>query len=123
MKKLSIFRYWLGTKIFRGKRQEHYLRKYKKAHLIVPDSFEKGTFSQPMEKTLLIVNTDSIGDYILFRNKDSKFQDIFMSNAIVKYDNDSNKIQLPSFTEQEQNLLFSIVSRIKETNGKNIRLF
>lgn len=46
-----------------------------------------------------------------------------MSNAIVKYDNDSNKIQLPSFTEQEQNLLFSIVSRIKETNGKNIRLF
>ena len=46
-----------------------------------------------------------------------------MSNAIVKYDNDSNKIQLPIFTEQEQNLLFSIVSRIKETNGKNIRLF
>ena len=68
MKKISIFRYWLGTKIFRGKRQAHYLRKYKQAHLIVPDSFEKETFSQPMEKTLLIVNTDSIGDYILFRN-------------------------------------------------------
>lgn len=46
-----------------------------------------------------------------------------MSNVIVKYHNDFNKIQLPSFTEQEQNMLFSILSRIKETDGKNIRLF
>ncbi len=46
-----------------------------------------------------------------------------MSNIIVKYHNDLNKISLPSFTEQEQNMLFSILSRIKETDGKNIRLF
>ena len=46
-----------------------------------------------------------------------------MSNVIVKYHNDLNKISLPSFTEQEQNMLFSILSRIKETDGKNIRLF
>ncbi len=46
-----------------------------------------------------------------------------MSNIIVQYHNDFNKIQLPSFTEQEMNLLFNILSRIKETNGKKIRLF
>lgn len=32
---------------------------------------------------------------------------------IVKYHNDLNKIKLPSFTEQEQNILFGIVSKIK----------
>ncbi len=33
---------------------------------------------------------------------------------IVKYHNDFNKIQLPSFTEQEQNLLCGIISKIRE---------
>lgn len=35
-------------------------------------------------------------------------------NEIVKYHNDFNKIQLPSFTEQEQNLLCGIISKIRE---------
>ncbi|MCV3346722.1 replication initiation protein [Campylobacter lari] len=33
---------------------------------------------------------------------------------IVKYHNDFNKIQLPSFTEQEQNLLLGIMVKLKE---------
>ncbi|ECQ5772501.1 replication initiation protein [Campylobacter coli] len=33
---------------------------------------------------------------------------------MVKYHNDFNKIQLPSFTEQEQNLLCGIISKIRE---------
>lgn len=42
---------------------------------------------------------------------------------IVKYHNDFNKIQLPSFTEQEQNLLFGILTKIKEKPaGENIKL-
>ena len=36
-----------------------------------------------------------------------------MSN-IVKYHNDFNKIKLPSFTEQEQNLLCFLFTKIKE---------
>jgi len=40
-------------------------------------------------------------------------------NEIVKYHNDFNKIQLPSFTEQEQNLLFLIFARIKEKGIDN----
>ncbi|HEF9773162.1 TPA: replication initiation protein, partial [Campylobacter coli] len=39
---------------------------------------------------------------------------------IVKYHNDFNKIQLPSFTEQEQNLLFLIFARIKEKGIDNV---
>lgn len=35
-------------------------------------------------------------------------------NEIVKYHNDFNKIKLPSFTEQEQNLLCGIISKIRE---------
>ncbi len=35
-------------------------------------------------------------------------------SEIVKYHNDFNKIQLPSFTEQEQNLLCGIISKIRE---------
>lgn len=38
---------------------------------------------------------------------------------IVKYHNDFNKIKLPSFTELEQNLLFSLITKIKEQNGKS----
>ncbi|MDE6958740.1 MAG: replication initiation protein [Helicobacter apodemus] len=34
-------------------------------------------------------------------------------NEIVKYHNDFNKVKLPSFTEQEQNLLFGILTKIK----------
>lgn len=38
-----------------------------------------------------------------------------MSNSeIVKYHNDFNKIQLPSFTEQEQNLLCGLMIKLKE---------
>lgn len=40
-------------------------------------------------------------------------------SEIVKYHNDFNKIQLPSFTEQEQNLLFLIFARIKEKGIDN----
>lgn len=43
-----------------------------------------------------------------------------MSNEIVKYHNDFNKIQLPRFTEQEQNLLFLIFAKIKEKGAGNI---
>ncbi|TKX28025.1 replication initiation protein [Campylobacter estrildidarum] len=40
---------------------------------------------------------------------------------IVKYHNDFNKIKLPSFTEQEQNILFGILTKIKEKKaGENI---
>lgn len=49
-----------------------------------------------------------------------------MSHIVVKYHNDFNKIQLPSFTEQEQNILFTILSKIKDKkqeNNKPIRLF
>ncbi|EAJ8022026.1 replication initiation protein [Campylobacter upsaliensis] len=35
-------------------------------------------------------------------------------SEIVKYHNDFNKIKLPSFTEQEQNLLYGILLKIKE---------
>lgn len=65
MKKLSIFRYWLGTKIFRGKRQEHYLYKYKQARIFEFHQRKKKVFFQPKEKKLLLINLDSIGDYIL----------------------------------------------------------
>nr|AAG34030.1 repB [gfp marker plasmid pWM1001]AAG34034.1 repB [gfp marker plasmid pWM1007]AAG34038.1 repB [yfp marker plasmid pWM1008]AAG34042.1 repB [cfp marker plasmid pWM1009]AAG34046.1 repB [yfp marker plasmid pWM1011]AAG34050.1 repB [cfp marker plasmid pWM1012] len=42
-------------------------------------------------------------------------------SEIVKYHNDFNKIQLPSFTEQEQNLfLFYIFARIKEKGIDNV---
>lgn len=42
---------------------------------------------------------------------------------IVKYHNDFNRIQLPSFTEQEQNLLFGILTKIKEKPaGENIEI-
>lgn len=68
MKKLSIFRYWLGTKIFRGKRQEHYLYKYKQARIFEFHQRKKKVFFQPKEKKLLLINLDSIGDYILYRN-------------------------------------------------------
>ena len=33
---------------------------------------------------------------------------------IVKYHNNLNKIKLPAFTELEQNLLFTIIARIRE---------
>ncbi|BDB65810.1 replication initiation protein (plasmid) [Helicobacter cinaedi] len=46
-----------------------------------------------------------------------------MSNVIVKYHNDLNKIQLPSFTEQEQNMLFSILAKVKDAENGKIRLF
>ena len=39
---------------------------------------------------------------------------------IVKYHNDFNKIRLPSFTELEQNLLFGIISRVKENKEEYI---
>ncbi|MBD5164220.1 replication initiation protein [Helicobacter sp.] len=37
---------------------------------------------------------------------------------IVKYHNDFNKIKLPSFTELEQNLLFTIIAKIRDTRYK-----
>ncbi|MCV3554081.1 replication initiation protein [Campylobacter sp. CNRCH_2013_0898h] len=36
-------------------------------------------------------------------------------NEIVKYHNDFNKIKLPSFTEQEQNILCGMLTKIKES--------
>ena len=46
-----------------------------------------------------------------------------MSKEIIKYHNDFNRIQLPSFTEQEQNLLFGILTKIKEKPaGENIEI-
>ncbi|EGF7504515.1 replication initiation protein, partial [Salmonella enterica subsp. enterica serovar Infantis] len=42
-----------------------------------------------------------------------------MSN-IVKYHNDFNKIKLPSFTEQEQNLLCFLFTKIKEKKENEI---
>lgn len=39
---------------------------------------------------------------------------------IVKYHNDFNKIRLPSFTELEQNLLFGIISKVKENKEEYI---
>lgn len=44
-------------------------------------------------------------------------------NEIVKYHNDFNKINLPSFTEQEQNMLFGIIAKMR-TNpiSENIKL-
>lgn len=45
-------------------------------------------------------------------------------NEIVKYHNDLNKIRLPSFTEQEQNMLFGILVKIRENkNTKNSIFF
>lgn len=47
-----------------------------------------------------------------------------MSNAVVKYHNDFNKIKLPNFTEQEQNLLFGILTKVKEKkSGEIITLY
>lgn len=40
-------------------------------------------------------------------------------NEIVKYHNDFNKIKLPSFTEQEQNLLYGILTRINEKKASH----
>lgn len=42
-------------------------------------------------------------------------------NEIVKYHNDFNKIKLPSFTEQEQNLLYGILTRIKDNETNTIK--
>ena len=39
---------------------------------------------------------------------------------VVKYHNDFNKIKLPSFTELEQNLLFRIISKVKENKDEYI---
>lgn len=39
---------------------------------------------------------------------------------IVKYHNDFNKVKLPNFTEQEQNILMGIVSKIKNNPNKTI---
>ena len=36
---------------------------------------------------------------------------------IVKFHNDLNKVKLPSLTEQEQNIFFGIISKIK-TKGE-----
>ncbi|OCR98954.1 hypothetical protein A9K75_09170 [Campylobacter fetus subsp. testudinum] len=36
------------------------------------------------------------------------------NSKLIKYHNDLNKIKLPSFTEQEQNLLMGIISKIKD---------
>ena len=47
-----------------------------------------------------------------------------MSLEIVKYHNDLNKIKLPNFTEQEQNLLFGILTKVKEKKaGEMISLY
>lgn len=49
-----------------------------------------------------------------------------MGVEIVKYHNDFNKIKLPNFTAQEQNLLFTILAKIKnkkQENNEPIRLF
>lgn len=49
-----------------------------------------------------------------------------MGVEIVKYHNDLNKIKLPNFTAQEQNLLFTILAKIKnkkQENNEPIRLF
>ena len=42
-------------------------------------------------------------------------------NEVVKYHNDFNKIKLPSFTEQEQNLLYGILTRIKDNETNTIK--
>lgn len=45
------------------------------------------------------------------------------AHQIVIYHNDLNKIQLPSFTEQEQNLLFGILSRLRNAGSDEIIKF
>ena len=40
--------------------------------------------------------------------------------GIVKYHNDFNKVKLPSFTEQEQNILMGIISKIKDNPNETI---
>lgn len=42
---------------------------------------------------------------------------------IVKYHNDFNKIKLPNLTEQEQNLLFGIIGKIRETGYQDKIIF
>ena len=44
-----------------------------------------------------------------------------MSNEIVKYHNDLNKIKLPSFTEQEQNLLCGIFIKMRNSNNNVVK--
>lgn len=40
-------------------------------------------------------------------------------NEIVKYSNDLHKLSLAKFSELEQNLLFGVLVKYKEQQGKN----
>lgn len=44
-------------------------------------------------------------------------------NEVVKYHNDFNKINLPSFTAQEQNLLMGIISKMKDLQDEELITF
>lgn len=44
-------------------------------------------------------------------------------NEVVKYHNDFNKINLPSFTAQEQNILMGIISKMKDLQDEELITF
>ncbi|MBZ7982826.1 replication initiation protein [Campylobacter sp. RM12640] len=46
-----------------------------------------------------------------------------MGQELVKYHNDFNKIKIPSFTAQEQNILMGIISKIRDLQSDNIITF
>lgn len=46
-----------------------------------------------------------------------------MSSEVVKYHNDFNRIRLPSFTEQEQNLLCGILAKMRDKGSGNVIKF
>ncbi|HED5415940.1 TPA: replication initiation protein [Campylobacter jejuni] len=44
-------------------------------------------------------------------------------NEIVKYDNNFNKLRIPNFNEQEQNLLFGIFAKMKDYQGQELEFY
>ena len=46
-----------------------------------------------------------------------------MSKELVKYHNDFNKIKIPSFTAQEQNILMGIISKMRDLQNDEIITF
>ncbi|HEB9122582.1 TPA: replication initiation protein [Campylobacter jejuni] len=44
-------------------------------------------------------------------------------SEIVKYDNNFNKLKIPNFNEQEQNLLFGIFAKMKDYQGQELEFY
>lgn len=44
-------------------------------------------------------------------------------SEIVKYDNNFNKLRIPNFNEQEQNLLFGIFAKMKDYQGQELEFY